>query len=184
VVIYQTDHSGDERRTSAQRFINNLFTGNHTVSRAYGDNDNRILLNSNCPLVKGPYKDLSGKYVQRDGGWSFVIENSSYPQGSPYSLGWSNNGHRGLMHPTLGCVFICDGGWFAGGTGQTEWPADEPAVVDHLGFPIPNKSSISTSAGTYNAHLFTNIMIWAIEYVHEKRPNGGQIIPGTPPSHD
>jgi len=184
VVIFQSDHDGDDRQRMAQRFIDRVFEGTSHNVGSKADYDNRIALNGNCPLVKGPYVNLTGKYVQRDGGWNFIINNSSYPQGSPYSLGWSNNGHRALMHPTLGCVVIGDAGWFAGGTGQDEWHPDEPAVVDHMGYPVPNTGATSTSAGTHNAHLFTNIMMWAIEYVHEKRPNGGQIIPGTPPSRN
>jgi len=183
VVIYQTDHDNDDRRTNAQLFLDIVFGPGHTVSpQAVGAN--RIALNGNCSVVKGPYIDLTGKYVQRDGGWNFKLTNSIYPQDSPYSIGWSDSGHRGLIHPTLGCIFIGDGGWFSGGTSQAEWDENEPAVSDHLGYPVVTRNITSTQEGTYNAHLFTNIMMWAIEYVHEKRPDGGQIIPGVPPSRD
>ena len=184
VVIYCTDHNGGitnaKRKPNAERMINGVFGSNISLT-SHGDYEKNMKLETGNQVVVGRYEDLTDKYMGRDGGYNCGVPTGSLPseaQVIAYQDG--NKSVRAFMHSTLGFFFFGDGGVFSGGIDDTTKGEKEynPNQVDNLGNPIPKTIGIygeSPSTGAYNAHLFANIMMWAMDYAQSKRPNGGPI---------
>jgi hypothetical protein len=124
---------------------------------------------NNGPIVKGAYANLTGKHLGFDGGWNFYTSVPQAQKSKVEVIATNGNADRVIMLRILDApIIVCgDGGPF---TGKTGTDSDEfPLIVDSKDFPDV-KTNGTYSQGAYNAHLFTNIMIWAVNQRLQTNP--------------
>ena len=125
------------------------------------------ILNTNDPLLNGPFGDIRGKSAGTD------VQNAIYIKGfssnfvSLINHPSSSSGSWLIKHKTLGAIFVADAGW-ASGTSTTGTQTSGPAKMASRdgNRPIP-KPYGGSSTEVYNSALYANTFAWAIRYVQE-----------------
>ncbi|WP_264553964.1 hypothetical protein [Flavobacterium sp. N2038] len=122
------------------------------------------------PILSGPFGDLTGKLLGGDGTNSVFISNGV--PANTTSLATQGTNIFGIKHNTLGFVFLGDGGFNAGYSGNTS-TGSYPAAVSATGLPLTK----AYSGGTiYNSILYANTMAWAIKYA-QQNTNSTYVLP-------
>jgi hypothetical protein len=165
-VIICCKESSQWNRTYGKKLLTGIF-GAPLKTGTISDDMFTLTSNGN-PVVKGVYSDLSGRKVGRDGGGNIsfrdlppavrdsVIDIAVDQKGNPVVL----------MHKNKHFVLWGDGAPFNGGLPSlTSQRADiYPLQVDEQGNPMIRTHTKKYTEDTYNAHIFTNLMIWAFDY--------------------
>jgi len=137
----------------AANFINQLAGGGAaTISGASTDH---ILVNSNDPLIKGPFADLGGKMLGEDriGRKINNLPSSYINYDADPSKAWvvRNNQHA--------YVYIGDSGFFRTTVYGVSGSSSNAQFITGTG------STGDSRAATYNSHFTMNFLAWAIDYV-------------------
>jgi len=176
VFIYSNDmrnipEDGDHRKPNTQFLLDYLFGDGSNGSSGLSligsvTTPNTVPFVSAHPVIKGPYLDLTGKNMQRDGNFNVWVTGSNpnmevLVQNSPSQA-------RVIVHKTKGFMFIGDGGPFTyskGNNSVDSWPMK---LSVSGGYYWPQ----SGPGNSQNAYFFLNTMAWAIDKALENRPNG------------
>jgi hypothetical protein len=116
--------------------------------------------NNNSPIVNGKYTNLSGKYMGVDGGYNRYINIPANQMSNIEVIATAGAANQAFMLRTLNrSLFICgDGGPF---TGKTNLDNDNTQFPMKTNNGLPAEKTMSKGTA-HNAHLFVNIMMWAI----------------------
>ncbi|MDR0865353.1 MAG: hypothetical protein LBO74_10555 [Candidatus Symbiothrix sp.] len=133
--------------------------------------DNMFTLRGNNPYVNGIYRNLTGKRIGRDGGDNVVFNLSDKVKAKVDILAVDAlNRPMAIKHKQKPYFVFGDAGIFCGGRfdfvlGSKEY---RPLQVTNDGIP-QIRSNKETYDDVYNAHFFTNIIMWAINYRQSDR---------------
>lgn len=156
------DASTSSRNQRSAALIRAIFNTDATYFiPTSSDNTNTFAFDDASPVIDGRFMDLTGKAMARDAGSNFYITNLSE---DAQVIAWKDSNKeaaRAFMHRDKGFIFFGDGAPFAYAAGNTE-PYTYPMKLDSSYKPAINTNS---DPDTYNAHLFCNIIAWAVDYV-------------------
>jgi hypothetical protein len=114
------------------------------------------------PLTNGVYMDIVGRKVGYDGGYNLGFNVQDTSEVEIVGIRESDKLASIIRHKTKPYIMLGDGGIFAGSA--TSPPTNNnPLLVTIDGLPLV-RTDIYYPHGAYNAHLFVNMMIWAIKY--------------------
>jgi hypothetical protein len=124
---------------------------------------NMFALQGGNPYVNG-YWNLSGKKIGRDGDGNVSLNLSTTAAVNTEILAVDNDSYPVVIkHKTLPYFLFGDGGTFCGGKKGFNNDNDySPLLVSGNGMPLTRTSK--DYKDTYNAHFFTNIIMWAINH--------------------
>jgi hypothetical protein len=143
-----------------KRLFGDAFTTTKTTSDMF-------TLRGGNPYVNG-FWNLDGKQIGRDGDGNGTFNLSTVAAAQADILAVDDYGLPvAIKHKTLPYFVIADGGTFSGGKKGFNNDSDfSPFLVSNNGMPQTRTTKVYT--GTYNAHFFTNIMLWAINYCQSR----------------
>lgn len=145
-------------RTSAKNVIDAVCGSNVTTT---GTNNGYIynIINSADPVVNGPFGDNSGKLLGGDGTNSIFVTTATVPANTTAIATQGTNVYM-LKHNSLGFVFLGDGGFTAGYSGNTS-TTTYPASITGTGVP----TSKTYNGGTiFNTSMYANLLAWGVKY--------------------
>lgn len=172
--------------------VNMVFTGlyphpgtGHSRELISPNGDNKFAVpvaNSNHPIVKGPFIDLSGKYIGQ-GHPNLVGLRDNFSATTEVLIADPKNpsGAYALVDDAHNLVFIGDHIFALGYSVQAvetgyeakvQRPAlsvsGHPDVKAYIGTGLPAKTNVMVDI--YNSYLYANIMAWAVEKAKKNRP--------------
>lgn len=168
VLVFYNDVSSSTSGNymTGTNLIRKIFNNNTLSLTGGSDGPNTVpIVTEYPPITNGLFMDLTGKSVQRDSG------NNGYVHGTDpnmAAIAKDSNGARAIVHKNLGFFYACDGGFFTGNRGNTatdSWPLK----VDNNYYPL-----VFTNNNSANAHLFCNVVVWAINKAQNSRPTGNE----------
>jgi hypothetical protein len=150
---------------------NNLFgKGVITPVTETGAGATWINLLPNSPLTNGEYVNIDGKKMGYDGGLNVAYNIANSTDVEIVGIREYDQKPAIIRHKTKPYVLFGDGCIFGGST-MPPSGNDGPLQVDTNGLPVVTASGgYASFGGAYNAHLFVNMMIWAIKYRLEVAP--------------
>lgn len=147
--------------------LNSIVTGGFSVGNL-SDGGTHPIYPSNSPIVKGAYMDLTGKRIGLDGGWNRYV-NVPASQKSKIEVIVTSGGdvNRPIVFrfKEIPLIVFGDGSPLSGSSTEGLYNP----VSTSGGFPAV-KYTGTYNAGAYNAHLFVNIMVWAIDHRLKVKP--------------
>jgi hypothetical protein len=115
-------------------------------------------------IVNGEYMDLSNKKIGYDGGANLSFNISGHSNVEIIATRDSDNQPTVIKHKTKPYILLGDGGIFCGSNTFNN-SSNSPLLVDSKGLPaVISNYNPGNNTSVYNAHLFANMMIWAIKY--------------------
>ena len=148
--------------------INKISGVNVTVALSGGNNNTDLILSINDPIIKGPFGDLSGKYLGNDVANSQPVQATTVP--APL-IALATMRVSGLVSAfrdgNKGFFYISDSGWLAG--------HPTASINDRTIYPLqlnadltPNTKLYGTgteaNSTVYNSFWWGNTMAWAIDW--------------------
>jgi hypothetical protein len=121
-----------------------------------------ILSSGSSPLTNGAYENIAGKNIGYDGGYNIAFNMSNMSNVEIVGVRSSNSAAPVIIRHKSKPYIVCgDAGIFAGRENPTS-ATNQPLNVTSKGLPAVRTGT--NYPPVYNAHLFANIMIWAINY--------------------
>jgi hypothetical protein len=165
VVICGEDR-GRWNNAPAEKLLKGVF-GASFLGTEISDNLFTLVDNDN-PVVKGKYMDLSNKKIGRDGGYNISFQKlPDVVKKNTINIAVDQKGNPfAIMHKTKHFILWGDGAPFAGGYFEFVSNSQDisPLQIDSTDMPAIRERSKVYTEDTYNAHIFVNIMMWAIEH--------------------
>jgi hypothetical protein len=116
-------------------------------------------------IVNGDYADLSGKKIGYDGGYNLAFSIADSTDIEVVATRDCDNIATALKHKTKPYILLGDGGIFCGENTPASSSEYSPLLVNKRKLPeIKSNHHPNGNTAVYNAHLFANIMLWAIQY--------------------
>jgi hypothetical protein len=164
-VLIHCIERGDFDKTPIAQLHEALFGASFTSKEV---KDDMFTLQGNNPYVDGIYRNLTGKYIGRDGGDNsvFILPTKVREQADILAVDAFNQ-PIAIKHKTKPYFVFGDAGTFCGGALDfvVGYQQDRPVQVSNDGIPqVRTSTDTYTGEGVYNAHFFTNIIMWAINY--------------------
>lgn len=171
------DNAVNVRNVISQKLCRSIFDNNTTLTVSDVESNDikyntKVIKNTGTMVTNGPFMDLNGLSMGRDGGNNidFNITGFPYDTGTVIAFGSSDNSAIfAFMHQKKGFVFIGDGGPFTAAPDRTTEPYNWPAkfnIQNGKAYAVPNIYSTPIS---YNSFLFLNIMAWAINHAQKNK---------------
>ncbi|MBB6371585.1 hypothetical protein [Chryseobacterium shigense] len=176
VVIAFEDDSPSSRNVMRAIFSDPTISANN----GNGAGSVYALVNTNDPVLNGPFGDVRGKNWGEDASTTINISGLTsgfipYSYAQPINDTTSRTGISGLRHASLNFIWFGDGGFLSNENANgNQYPSNtiEPFVAPSSGGYFPVQKSTYGSAGNgystgsmqvQNSILFANMLAWAIK---------------------